>query len=514
MFGRPVPFLDKRARGFVTMFSMRLVRILYATLLAGALGAGCDGCKKTPGGAASGGSGGAATGGAPQLLQIGMADPFAPPKGDAAKLIETGYAALKQKKPQVAIAALQNVVTDAPDWTTARWALVLALIMGERYDDALKQWEELLARDFVGYAGKLDKGKDTDKLRAAPLWPKFGEVQERYRAAYAAGLDKGFFFVARTRSAQEPQFAGGATEAPLSLRQEVFHYDPDGKRFRRVSDTDGRAFAVDRSADGKSLLFLVAPRLHRENGVDSFVDPRVGVLDLATLAVVGPFANKGIYDQVGLGTNHAGQPMFTFVVTTGATAAYTFDTAHTGLAKLEGNGVIPEGGETRAWPNQVAHFDDKAVPGVKMEDGATQFLVEGVDQPVIAARPLAQSSLTWSPGKTRLTYAGKLDACKILKGESKDKNELYVYDKTKHTAQRIAAAVSPFETLWLDDDRLVYEGGVGKDGKIHLYTFSTHADEALPTRHGAGLYGVPTLACEQAESGIDEDVGEEESEGD
>ena len=75
----------------------------------------------------------------------------------------------------------------------------------------------------------------------------------------------------------------------------------------------------------------------------------------------------------------------------------------------------------------------------------------------------------------------------------------------------MAAAVSPFETLWLDDDRLVYEGGVGKDGKIHLYTFSTHADEALPTRHGAGLYGVPTLACEQAESGIDEDIGDEES---
>ncbi|MGZ3441962.1 MAG: hypothetical protein ACXVDD_20720, partial [Polyangia bacterium] len=164
--------------------------------------------------------------------------------------------------------------------------------------------------------------------------------------------------------------------------------------------------------------------------------------------------------------------------------------------------------------SQVAHFDDKAVPGVKMEDGATQFLVDGVDQPVIAARPLAQSSLTWSPTKSRLTYAGKLDACKILKGESKDKNELYVYDKQKRTAQRIAAAVSPFETLWLDDDRLVYEGGVGKDGKIHLYTFSTHADEALPTRHGAGLYGVPTLACEAAESGIDEDMGEEESQGD
>ena len=205
--------------------------------------------------------------------------------------------------------------------------------------------------------------------------------------------------------------------------------------------------------------------------------------------------------------------MFTFVVTSGASVAYTIDTARTGLATLQGDSVIPAGGETRAWPNQVAHFDDKAVPGVKMEDGATQFLVDGVDQPVIAARPLAQSSLTWSPSKTRLTYAGKLDACKILKGESKDKNELYVYDKTKHTAQRIATAVSSFATLWLDDDRLVYEGGVGKDGKIQLYTFSSHADEALPTRHGAGLYGVPTLACEQAEGGIDEDVGPEDPKG-
>ena len=488
--------------------------MLYAALVAGTIGGGCDGCKKTPGGAEKASGNGAPTTNGPAMLQIGMADPFTPPKNDAAKLVDTGYIALKQKKAPVAIAALQNVVGDTPDWTPARWALVRALVMGERYDDALKEWQELLARDFIAFAGKLDKNKEFEKLRATPEWPKFGEAEARYRSAYAQGLDKGFFFVARTRSAVEPQFAAGVVEVPLSLRQEVFHYDPDGKRFRRVSDSDGRAFAIDRAPDGKSLLFLVAPKLHRENGIDSFVDPRVGVLDLTTLAVVGPFTNKGRYDQVGLGTNRAGQPMFTFVVTSGATAAYTIDTARTGLAKLEGDSVIPASGETRAWPNQVAHFDDKAVPGVKMEDGATQFLIDGETQPVIAARPLAQSSLTWSPGKTRLTYAGKLDACKILKGESKDKNELYVYDKTKHTAQRIAAAVSPFETLWLDDDRLVYEGGVGKDGKIHLYTFSTHADDALPTRHGAGLYGVPTLACEQAETGIDEDVGQEESEGD
>ena len=95
-----------------------------------------------------------------------------------------------------------------------------------------------------------------------------------------------------------------------------------------------------------------------------------------------------------------------------------------------------------------------------------------------------------------------------------DKNELYVFDMEKKSAQRVAAAVSAFETMWLDDDKLVYEGGVGKDGQLHVYSFAQHADNVLPTRYGAGLYGVPTLACEQAESGIDEDIGEDEADGD
>lgn len=483
-------------------------------LCALALACAAAGCKRHAASSTATGGAAASGGNAPALLPIGMTDPFSGPKGDYAKLWESGYTALKQKRTQPAVAALQNVVDNTPDFTPARWDLIRGLAALGRFDEIPAQFEQLVARDWVGYAHKADKPKELASLRASPVWPKLQELATKYQAPYAAGLGKGFFFVARTRAASEPVFAPGVLEAPLSLKQEVFWYDPDGKRFRRITDTDGHAFAIDVPPDGKTLLFLVAPKLHRENGIDSFVDPRLGVVDLATLETIGPFTEKGRYDQVGLGRNRLGQPMFTFVVTSGASEAYTIDTARTGLAPLSGDAVIPDGGETRAWTNQVAHFEDKAVPGVKIEDGATQFLVEGVDQPVIAARPIAQSSLTWSPGKSRLTYAGKLDACKILKGESKEKNELYVYDKQKRTAQRIAAAVSPFETLWLDDDRLVYEGGVGKDGRLHIYTFSTHSDETLPTRHGAGLFGVPTLACEQAESGIDEDIGSDEGEGD
>jgi hypothetical protein len=381
-------------------------------------------------------------------------------------------------------------------------------VSGGVLTDVPAAYEGLVAQDFAGYSDRLDKPKEFAALRSAPEWAKITELRTRYREGYAKGLDKGFFFVARERAATEPKLEGGATEAPLELHQEVYHYEPEGKRFRRLTVTDGHAFALDRAPDGKSLRYLVAGRLHREGGVDSFVDPKVGILDLVTLEQLGPFVQKGRFDQVVLATNKSGQPIFTFVVGTGASATYTLDTARTGLAKIEGEAVIPAGGETRAWPNQVAHVAGKAVDRVKITDGANQFTIDGVATPVIAARPLAQSSLDWSPSKTRLTYAGKLDACKILKAGATEKNELYVYDLTKKAAQRVASAISAFETFWLDDDRLVYEGGVGKDGQLHLYAFTAHADSTLPTRHGAGLYGVPTLACEQAETGVDEDLGD------
>jgi hypothetical protein len=243
------------------------------------------------------------------------------------------------------------------------------------------------------------------------------------------------------------------------------------------------------------------------------VDPKVGVLDLTTLEVLGPAVKKGRWEQVVLGVNKSGQPLFGFSAG-GTTSTFSFDTAKTGLAELSGDTLIPQGGETRAWPGQVAHVAGAAVEKVKLVDGASQFTIEGIAEPVLAARPLAASSLDWSPGKTRLTYAGKLDACKILKEGSKEKNELYVYDTTKKSAQRIAAAASGFETLWLDDEQLVYEGGLGKDGQIHIYAMTAHADVALPTRSGAGLYGVPTLACERAETNVDESVTHEETEGD
>jgi hypothetical protein len=468
-----------------------------AALLALPAMLGTGGCKKDDKGAAAGADLRPAAV-LPALQPTGMADPFARTPPEAGKALERGHKALRGKKWDEAQTAFKQVITLSPDHTAARWGLLRALALSGTYTEIPVAYEALIARDWAGFANRFEKGKEYTGLRNAPEYAHMTALKNRYREAYAKGLEKGFLFVARTR----PD------------RQEVFHHDTESKRFRRLTETDGRLFAINRAADGKSLTFLVAPQLERVGTVDVFVDPKVGVLDLTTLETVGPFAQKGRFDQVMLGANKLGQPLFTFVVGTGASVTYTLDTAKSGLAKLEGEAVIPTGGETRAWANQVAHIAGKAVDGVKITDGANTFTIDGVPTPITAARPLAQSSLDWSPGKTRLTYAGKLDACKILKSGTAEKNELYVYDMTKKTAQRVAAAVSSFETLWLDDDRLVYEGGVGKDGQLHLYAFTAHADSSLPTRYGAGLYGVPTLQCEQAETGVDEDLGESEGEGD
>ena len=329
------------------------------------------------------------------------------------------------------------------------------------------------------------------------------------------GLDKGFFFVARTHSAVEPAFADGVARdgavaqaggLPLRPRRQALSPRHRHRRARlrhrprarrQVADVPGRAAAAPRGR-------------HRQLRRSARGRDRSG-----DAGDVGPFTQKGRYDQVGLGSNASGQPMFTFVVDQRRHRPPTrIDTAHTGArpssraAASSPTVARPARGPTR-WRTSTTRRCRASRSRTARPSSSSRVSITG-DRGAPAGAELAR------PGrrrKARLTYAGKLDACKILKGESKDKNELYVYDKKKRTAQRIAAAVSPFETLWLDDDRLVYEGGVGKDGKIHLYTFATHADERAAHAHGAGLYGVPTLACEQAESGIDEDIGEEESHG-
>ena len=140
-------------------------------------------------------------------------------KNDAAKLLETGYIALQAEEGAgghrgAAERRRRHARLDAG-----------ALGAGARAGDgrALRRRAQAVARSCSratssAYAGKLDKGKELDEAARVAAWPKFGELRGALSRGVRAGLDKGFFFVARTRSAVEPQFAAGAVEAPLSLQ--------------------------------------------------------------------------------------------------------------------------------------------------------------------------------------------------------------------------------------------------------------------------------------------------------
>ena len=73
---------------------------------------------------------------------------------------------------------------------------------------------------------QLDAAKEVVTFRNAPEWAKVQALSARYRDAWMQGLDKGFFFVARTHAAVEPSFAAGKLDAPLALQSfgsEAFH---------------------------------------------------------------------------------------------------------------------------------------------------------------------------------------------------------------------------------------------------------------------------------------------------
>jgi hypothetical protein len=438
----------------------------------------------------------------PALRPIGMDDPFARLSGDGPRQLNLGYRALRTKKYDDARAAFGEVITLTPDHGPARYQQVRAIALSGKLADVPDAWAGLLARDYVAFAGKLEKPKEMAPLRAAPEWAAVQRAEKDYRYAYSKGLERGLFFVARTREAGAVRFAAGGT-APLDLNQEAYHFDPAASKYRRLTETGGHLFAIAVSPGHKVLSFLVARKLASAGDGQAFDEPEVGYVDLVSLETVGPFKIAGRPAQVALGFTAAGEPVWE------AGEKYMVDSAKTAVAAQAAAQVA--GAKTVATP-QVVHGEPAAASGARVSADGRAIEIAGADKPVRAARDLDPSSIEWSPGKKRLTYAGKIDACKVIAGETKEaKNELFVWEADKKTASRVAQAVSYFDTLWLDDDKLVYEGGVGKDGKLHVVDLATRNDVALKPRYGAGLYGFPTLSCEKPSEGApDTEVPPEE----
>lgn len=435
---------------------------------------------------------------------VGMTDPFPRYTSVSSKAYGNGYKALKTKNYDEALAAFNETVAAMPDHLQARYQAARTLLLAGKLAEAREQLEQLLMRNFVAYAGRAASGREWKPLRDSPEWARYQQAEASAKTAYARNLSQGFIFIARSSNAKPVDFVAGkdpknpaVKEAALDLSQEVYHYDPASARYRPLTYTEGKVFAAMRSADGKTLSFVTATRVQRDDKSAWFVEPKFGYVDLATLDTVGPVALAGSCTQLALGFGGGGEALVA-ATTPGAAApvTYEFDTAHTGLAKSPAEHEL-KGDRTFAEVEHVWHGDKSAPAGIAVAADRRTFKIADNGATVLSARDLQEASIEWSPGKKFIAYAGALNACEALKDENAKgaKNELFVYDVTAKSAQRIDSGVSSFETLWLDDNLLVYENGIGARGTINTYDLAAHKKTTLSPRFGAGLYGVPSLRC-------------------
>jgi hypothetical protein len=424
---------------------------------------------------------------------IGMADPFVRMSAEGIKAVDDGYKALRARRYAAAREAFQAVVAAYPDKPAARFAELRAAVLEGDFASVPDLWRELLARDFAGYAGRLDKGKEMAPLRASPQWSTVQAIRTEMRKAYTAGLTSGMMFVARTHLPAEPDLATETGEARLDLYQEAYHFDPATQRIRPLSNLDGRVVAIHPDVDYRQVIVLSARTLKKVAGGVAFSKPEVTVIALDSLAPVGPLPIDADVMALDMCFSSQGEPVWNLTVAGAAEPrALTLDATHTGLVALE-EGCTDTVATTSVDPLGTEHHRPDPEGVSLSEDGLQLAGVDG-ERPLRAREIIRPGSFSWSPGRKRFVYTGSVDSC------NPESNSLFVWDAGRKQSVRVGSAVASYETQWLDDEKLVYESGQGRAPRLTIHAFTPGAAGlTLKAPAGAGLYGLPTLPCTDKE---------------
>src|SRR5204863_38229 len=77
------------------------------------------------------------------------------------------------------------------------------------------------------------------------------------------------------------------------------------------------------------------------------------------------------------------------------------------------------------------------------------------------------------------------------------RNELYLYEIGPRSGRRLDSAVSHFAALWLSEEILAYDSGLGKSGTVQLFDLRGDRRTVLRCPYGAGLFGLPIVLCRE-----------------
>jgi len=295
--------------------------------------------------------------------------------------------------------------------------------------------------------------------------------------------------------------------------------DLGSKRYRRLSETEGRVFAYSVAPERKAISFLVVANFADASGpAPQFFEPSVGAIDLATLETTGPvrLGPPGTRAaEVVMGWSGQGDPVW--IVrgpgggAAGAETSYALDSTRTAAVAVSVSGIIPTH-RTTATPWSVSTSSLPAEQ-ISLSEDRKSLQIADEDRTLRATRALDPETVRFAPAGRRLVYAGAFDECKPAGRGKPDKNELYLWERGKKAAVRIATVPSAFRLDWSDDDRLVYQAGAGKQARIHVLEVATKTDTVLKPR-AAALIGFDAIVCPGASPQSEEDAyGDEDDPG-
>jgi hypothetical protein len=433
----------------------------------------------------------------PEPLVLGMEEPFFNLGPTGWKTLKSGWRAMGKKDYAGAREAFAAVVSAYPDHTEVRFQELRAAVLGGELEAVPALWRGLLARDYVGFAGRLDRSKEMAPLRASPLWAELQVIRTEAARRHGSGLGKGIPFVARAGGIT-PELAEGSGEVKLALGQEAFHFDPVSKRMRRLTDTGGQVLGIQRDGAGKRLMLLTAGAVKQGDGQVVFTGVRAGLLSLETGERLGSFAIEGEPSAVELCFSDKDEPVWVVRATGADSRPLTIESTGTSLVAHE-QGCSETVAVTRVTPTGVEH-QQPAPEGIALSDDGLQLTGVDGDRAVRASQAIRPGSLGWSPGKKRFVYTGKLDRCQahqqVVSGLRPVPNAVYVWDSGEKKAARVKSAVASLQAEWLDDDQLVYEAEKGGTPQVVVHDLRAEGPVlTLDVPAGAGLYGIPALPC-------------------
>lgn len=434
----------------------------------------------------------------PVVEPVGMEEPFFTLGPTGWRTLKSGWRSLAKRDYPAAREAFAAVVSAYPDHTEIRFQEVRAALLAGDLAAVPHLWRALLTRDYVGFAGRLDRSKEMAPLRASPAWAELQAVRAEAAKRHGSGLGKGMLFVARAHNDMVPVLEEGG-QVKLQLGQEAFHFDPATKRMRKLTDSGGQILAIHRDVEGKRLMLLSGGNLKKQLGKLTFAQMRGSLLSLETGERLGSFVIDGEPESVELCWSDKDEPIWS--VRTAETGGRSLTVEATGTTLVtHDQGCGAAVAITKVSPTVVGHH--RPLPE-EVGLGGDGMQLTGVDgeRPLRAAQIIRAGSLGWSPGKKRFVYTGQMDRCQahqlVVAGGKPTPNAVYVWDTTEKKAERVKAAVAGVETRWLDDDHLVVE--VQKGGAVPQITIHDLGGEGgaltLDAPSGAGLHGIPAMPC-------------------